>query len=120
MSPEEQAEIFRICLQAIERGSETIDQCVARYPAMTDLREMLEVSLRAQRLPRVTLPAAQKRSLEQRLLSQLSARPLSELAVRRGASQWVRLALAPIVTVLVALGTGGVLVQASQSALPGD
>ncbi len=99
MSPEEQAEIFRICLQAIEEGSATLDQCAARYPAMADLREMLEVSLLAQQMPRVTLPTA---------------------ATRRGISGWLRLPLALTVGLLIALGTGGVLVQASQSALPGD
>ncbi len=69
-------EIFERCLQAIEAGTATIEECVARYPQVQGLEQMLRTVQSANLLPQGALSPASRRTLERRLIAQINTMPV--------------------------------------------
>lgn len=111
------AEILQRCLQAIARGKATVEQCVAHYPQVLSLRDMLYAAQMARALPRTTMSNSRKRALETQLVTLLGQR--KRTAARRSYS-WVSVATAAAAIVLLLLLSSFGLSRASASALPGD
>src|SRR5215470_2410149 len=65
-------EILDRCLQAVEAGQMTIEQCAARYPNFTELASLLRMAAAFSDLPRPQMPATAR--LERRLQAQLRER----------------------------------------------
>ncbi len=118
VSEQNQVEIFRVCMQAIEQKKATVDQCVAHYPQVEGLRELLEASTLASRMPHVGLADSRKKALEQRLIAQMKSR--KPATVQRDLRWWRRLPLAFMAALLFLIIGGTTLIRASASALPGD
>ncbi len=112
------SDILELCLQAIERGDATIAQCVARYPGVEGLREMLQVAMTARTVPRPIMSLTAKKALEQQLVARMNtAKPRPE---RRRVQHWLRLPLTVAAMLVLLLGTGFGLARAAENTLPGD
>src|SRR5258708_9564235 len=118
VSEQNQVEIFRVCMQAIEQKKATVDQCGADYPQVEGLRELLEASTLASRMPHVGLADSRKKALEQRLIAQMKSR--KPATVQRDLRWWRRLPLAFMAALLFFIIRGTTLISASASAPPGD
>ena len=113
-------DVLENCLQDIERG-ESLDTILAWYPDLeSELRPLLEVSLRARRLRKFAVPDDVKRRGRARLL-QLAAemRESKRVSPRRMIPVYSRAAISlALVGILVLTSTG--IVRASSGSLPGE
>jgi hypothetical protein len=114
-SARDSVEVLDACLKAIERGEATIDECVARYPDVDGLREMLHAAAGARAMPRPVMSATARNVLEQRL-----RRRMAESGPRRSFRSWLRVPMTLAATALLALAIGVGLARVSDSAVPGD
>src|SRR5260221_12953822 len=117
VSEQNQVEIFRVCMQAIEQKKATVDQCVAHYPQVEGLRELLEASTLASRMPHVGLADSRKKALEQRLIAQMKSR--KPATVQRDLRWWRRLPLALMAARLFLIFGRAPVTRASASRPPG-
>ncbi|MHB8626568.1 MAG: DUF5667 domain-containing protein [Aggregatilineales bacterium] len=117
-------EVLDRCLLDIQRGK-TIQDCITRYPQYPELGDMLRAATLIQSARRPSMPARQAQLLEQQLLSKfqekISAQPAVNIVPRRIAPRrWpIRAFLAACAMVVVFFAGAGVI-DASDSALPGD
>src|SRR5689334_9598887 len=109
-SEHERVEIFYQCWQAIEQDRATVDECVARYPEVGGLREMLEATALARQLPRPSLVSPRKALLAQQLVAQMNAR---KPAQSRLPPYWLRRTLAGAAVLILLITSGIVLLGAS-------
>src|SRR4051794_11538850 len=72
------SEIFEQCAEAIQYGEATLEECVARYPNVEGLRQMLQAVNSVRSLPQQPMRVASKRALERRLLSRLPQQPIRQ------------------------------------------
>ncbi len=129
-------QILEICLTALENGTSTLEECLARYPqAAPELEPLLRAALALQSLPTPQPSARFQRQSRSRLLAKLpeqefvtfsgrfrhnmqDSRKASKtnftLLLRRFNMTWI------VILTLVGTLLGGGTVYASQSALPGD
>src|SRR5579884_2343970 len=113
-------ELLARCLEAVQDGRSTIDDCAAAHPeAAPELRELLGLALSIS-APEVTPTSAFRARARAALLERIQREP------RRGWRRWLPLLAAPrraivatACAALVLLAGGGVL-YASQDSLPGD
>src|SRR5262245_18170210 len=120
VSTSDSTDILELCLQAIEQGNATVEQCAARYPEIVSLGEMLLVAMAARNIPRPVMSLVAKRALEQRLIATMNAtrRPQARRAL--GVRYWLRLPVTFAVMLVLLLGTGLGLARAAENAIPGD
>jgi hypothetical protein len=116
-SERDRVDIFRECLHAIELGEATVDECMARYPEVEGLRDMLRATDLVRRLPHPTMSSQRKAVLAQQLAAQLKARkPIARSPVPHGLHRL--LAVTAILIILVMSAT--VLLGSAELAVPGD
>jgi hypothetical protein len=114
-----QTVILRHCLDAIELGQATVEDCVNQYPAFTDLGDLLRVAQGVRELPRVPLPHSVKAHMRRRALATYRAYHVERPTPRLRHRLWLRLVL--VLSLVVTLLAGGIgLVHAADAALPGD
>lgn len=111
-------EVIEDCRQRLARG-ERIEDCLAAYPAhAAELRQLLPIAARVQRLGRDPDPArveAARRRFQERLAVARQA-SLAASAPRPGG--WLQRLAVPLAIVLILLLSGVGLVQAAGDALP--
>ncbi len=130
MTDENLEVIFDECLQAVESGRWSIEECVQRYPAQRqELEELLRTAAQVRTAGMIEPRAAFRRSARARLTARLADRPavtnrnpfrlfkqISSQPIhwsRRSVMNWIA-----IVVLLASLFGGGAAVQASGQALP--
>ena len=117
-------EIVAACLDRIERGHATVEECLAAYPPGV-IAELAPILYAAERLAQFDVPAMDVDALqrvEARLLARADALQAKAQPLRgRGwTSVFVRLAAAAVsIIVVIALGGGGFLAVSANS-LPGS
>jgi hypothetical protein len=113
----EAAQILDVCLQKIERGQATIEDCVAEYPYYYELGELLRVAAAVHNMPHPVMAPKAKAALKQQTLAKLKivAKPR-----HRRLPAVARLAAILALVLFIFSGSGWGLIQASASALPGD
>jgi uncharacterized protein DUF5667 len=117
LSERDRVEIYRQCVQAIEQGQATLEGCVARYPEVDGLREMLETTDLLRGLPHPAMSSQRKAALAQQLAAQLKGRkPPAHSQSPRGLHRL--LAVTAILIILVMAGT--LLLGSAALAVPGD
>lgn len=126
-SPEKLDQILDECLDAILYEGQSIESCLAAYPAYAhELRPMLQVSLLSARLKAPQLPTQNVQALEARLRAQMQSQipaPAASTAKTIRPAFWRsigRLAAMVGITFLLLLGSGTGAVVASAEAVPGD
>src|SRR5512140_762728 len=97
-------EILDRCLQAVESGQMTIEQCAARYPNHPELAHMLRMAAAFRELPRPLMPSSAQ--LQRRLQAQLRER-VRATAPRRTPSFPLRRLLLTIGVMLLIVFIGG-------------
>lgn len=118
--------ILETCLEAIQSGQATFQECLERYPSEAPLlKKELHLALLATRLKSTVMSDEAVARLETRLRArfQQTMKSTSQLQVMRRAAPWQfagKWAAAVLIVFLVALGAGGGTVAASSSSLPGD
>ncbi|HLY28011.1 MAG TPA: DUF5667 domain-containing protein [Aggregatilineales bacterium] len=130
--------ILSQCLEQIERGAVTPDQCIALYRATPELSDLLGAALALRDVPRPELSDLARSAARQRMLAHYAQRattPTQSGKTWRGALQQtlrnqrrsvtlhrlrVRAAALALVVFLLASIGGQQLVFASQDSLPGD
>lgn len=117
LSKQDRAEIFRQCVDALEKGHTTVEQCILRYPDIPDLREMLEVTQTARRISPPAMSVARKQALRNQLTSKMKSRQRVLLPQTK---QWGRWAAFVPACLLVIFISGATLLYAADSALPND
>ncbi|MFN8376893.1 MAG: hypothetical protein U0694_28970, partial [Anaerolineae bacterium] len=114
--------IVEDCLDAIQRGDATLEDCLRRYPAAAaELKPLLQIALLTSRLKAPQMSAERVQALDKQLRTsmppQTASRPQSSIRLWQ---PFVRLAAALLVIAVLALGSGAGLVSASENTLPGD
>ncbi len=128
-------QILAFCLEALETGQWTLDECLSRYPQYAaELRPLLETALALQALPQPQPRTAFQQNARQQLLEKINQKEFVTFSGQNRHSQQIankrtdksiqllrRFNMTWIV-ILSLIGTllGGGTVYASQSALPGD
>ena len=127
MNENRKAAIIDRCLAAVQGGEWSVEDCLQRYPRLSDeLRDIFRVSSRLGDASVVGLAPNQLRAAKMNLLNQLPDRDLLvtkpgkiryrlQTTKRRFAMTWVI-----IVSTILSLMTGTGAVLASSDALPGD
>jgi Domain of unknown function (DUF5667) len=118
ISAQNSSDILERCLQAIERGDATIEQCVAQNPGVEGLDAMLQAASAVQRIPRPVMPLTSKQALEQRLVARMKVTKPRPQQYR--AQRWLRVPLTLFAMLVVLLGTGFGLTRAAENTIPGD
>jgi hypothetical protein len=75
MTEQNVSDIFQSCIQAIQDGTATVEDCIARYPQVDDLEQLLRTVQTVQQLPEGTLSTSFKKSLERRLTNRMDYLP---------------------------------------------
>lgn len=114
--------ILESCVSALQ-GSESIEQCLERYPHLAqDLRPLLETAQALMALERLEVSERARAAQKMRLQALILERKLPKDRPRF--RLWPIPALRPLVAVLASLAVfvaGGVIMaQASQDSVPGD
>jgi hypothetical protein len=113
------ANILASCLQAIESGKATVEDCVARYPEVKNLEAQLRSALAMRTKLRLTMVDSRKTALERRLVSAMNEKVRQQRVARRS-RVWTRLGVVFAAVALVMVSGGVLLRQSAQFALPGD
>jgi hypothetical protein len=122
------------CVQQMQQGTATLDDCLARYPAHRDeLAELLPLAVHLRQAPQVTLSPASVQAGRRQLLEQLPPRPrprwsfrsVLPLGWRQGgqplfAARRLSMAWILVIATVVSLMAGGGAVYAADAAVPGD
>src|SRR5258706_4878730 len=109
-------DILTVCLHAVESGKSTIEDCVARYPEVEGLGDLLRAALIVRTQPRPKMATAHKTDLERRLLTNFNQRYVPQQ--RR--TFWLRLSFSLAAVLLIFVVSAIVLTRLSDYALPGD
>lgn len=111
------ADILEDCRVRLARG-ETIDGCLAAYPARaSELAELLPTVVRARALAHEPDPSFSE-AARRRFLATIAAARASQTSSRAAPLGWLRRLLVPVAAVLFLVVSGFGLVQASDGALP--
>lgn len=122
-------DILAKCIDDIEAGESTLEECLARYPELRDeLRPLLEMAQRLQ--PQDVAPSAEfKQQARSRLLEAMRSSPAPAKSSRVAVPGWLKVLVAVrrpsfavtamLILLLLAAG-GGSAVYASQDSLPDD
>jgi Domain of unknown function (DUF5667) len=113
-------DILELCLQAIEQGNATVDQCAARYPEIAGLGEMLHVAIAARNIPRPVMSLVAKKALEQQLIATMSKSRQPQPRRSQPIRQWLRVPVTLAAMLVLLLGTGLGLTRAAENTIPGD
>ncbi len=111
-------DILQLCLEKIANGEATIGECLAHYPDVEGLEEMLQAAAVARAVSRPVMSPISRKALEQRLVARMNAAPLRRQPHR--AQQWLRIPLTAAATLVLLLVSGLGLVRASEGTVPGD
>jgi hypothetical protein len=111
----DRSDLLASCLNAIESGESTIEDCIKAHPEITGLLRMA-VALRAQ--PEMKMAEAPKLSLERRLTRLMDERPRSGAPARSW--HWLRVFASLAALFVVVFGLGAGLAQLARPAIPGD
>jgi hypothetical protein len=114
--------ILAQCLDEVLRGTQTIDDCLQRFPQYADeLKLALSVALLTARLKSPELAGDKVDALEARLRAKMNAsKPRNVIHLPMIPIVVSRMAATVALVVLLALGSGAGLVAASSDSLPGD
>lgn len=113
------SDALEVCLQALEQGA-TLDDCLARYPALaTELRPLLQSAQAARTLGLSTVPPNAVTRGRARVLAQAARLRSSGRTRLRPASTW-RLVALPLAVLVFLILTGNTLIAVSADSLPGD
>ena len=121
-------DVLNKCLEAIHSNRATIEECLRQYPEYFELGMLLQAALAVQESPKVTLSAASKSELRQRMLAHFDAQPVRKPERSQNFKWfqnfnlrlWFRPAFATLATFIVIFAGGGSLLHAASQALPGD
>ncbi len=110
-------DILDACLKALERGDATVNDCIARYPQIDGLREMLMAAQDARAMGRPVMSMAARTALEQRLVARMET---SQHGTRRVTRLWTRIPLTLAATAILILVIAAGVVRVSHTSVPGD
>jgi hypothetical protein len=133
-SSEQIERVLDRCVQQMEQGKATLDDCLARYPAhRAELAELLPLVVHLRQAPQVTLQPAAVRAGRRQLLEQLPPRPRPGWSLRSAlplgwrqsgqplfAARRLSMAWVLVIATVVSLMAGGGVVYAADAAVPGD
>ena len=119
-------EILANCIDEIQAGKFTLEECLTRYPEVADeLRALLKIAINIQ--PKKAVPTTNFRQQARlRLLEEMEASTARAIQGKAGMFGWLKpLVLRPIplitaIIILVLVVGGGTTVYASQGSLPDD
>src|SRR5258708_5947731 len=77
-SKQDLLEIFNNCVQAIETGQATIEDCLVRYADVDGLEDMLHSVGAIYRLPQPTMSSTRKDALAQQLIQQMKRQSVKQ------------------------------------------
>ncbi len=121
MAMPDRIDLLAACLQAIESGQATIEDCITRFPEVEELGDMLRLALAVRAEPHPKLPEARKIVLERRLTRLLTERTKAQRSrVPLFRLPAFRLAVAFAAFVLIFAVSGVGLARIARSAVPGD
>lgn len=106
-------EIFEECLQAVQAGSASIEECAEHYPEFAALGTLLQQALALRTLSAETMPAAQRNVLESRL------RAAYALHNRRPV-RWAGRLFAAVALIGILFGISVLLAAIAAPSVPGD
>jgi hypothetical protein len=115
---EMRSEILANCLQMIESGAASVDDCIRRHPEFTELRELLDAAAAVQNLQMVGMPVHSKRLLRKQVLAHYQSRPKPQRATLAWPLMRGLVAMGLVVIILFTSGVG--LTYAAKDTLPGD
>src|SRR5436190_12047902 len=113
-------DILERCIQAIENGQASVEECVARFPDYPELGNLLRVAITFREMPRPEMPAAFTAKIQQRLQAQLRQRVRGSRPARAPLGWLPRLAIAVVVIVLIVGAGGTAVVRAAADTTPYD
>src|SRR6185295_1962386 len=116
-SERDRVEIFRQCLQAIEHDQATVDECIARYPDVDGLRNILEATDLVRGLPHPAISSQRKAALAQQLAAQMKAR---QAVTQRQTPRGLHRLLAATAILIILIASGVAVLGAAELAVPGD
>ncbi len=116
-SERDRIEIFRQCEQAIEQGQATLDECIARYPEVDGLREMLEATDLVRGLLHPAMSSQRKAVLAQQLAVQMKTR---KSPIHRQSPRGLHRLLAVTAMLIILVMSGTLLLGSAELAVPGD
>src|SRR5258707_861271 len=103
------------CLDEIENGQSTVEQCLIRYPQYPELERMLYTVSAVRSLPQAEMPSADRDAIRARALASLRATSVKpRAAMPRKAARlfyWWRLGLIVGAVLVVAMSSGIGLVK---------
>lgn len=120
-------DILTNCIDEIQAGKSTLEECLARYPELADdLRTLLDIATNIQ--PEKAIPAVDfKQRAKARLLEAMQPPVAHPAHTRSGIPGWLKppvlrpsFALIRIIVILALVIAGGTTVYASQGSLPDD
>lgn len=119
-------EILANCIDEIQSGKSTLEECLIRYPEFADeLRTLLKIANNIQ--PKKAVPTAHfKQQARLRLLDEMRTSAARTKQSKSGMSGWLKpLVLRPstliaAIVLIVLIASGGSTVYASQGSLPDD
>jgi hypothetical protein len=119
-------DILAACLDDVQAGARSIDDCLRDHPQYADLlRPDLQAAVLVSRIKSPRMNAASIHLIENRLLQQSASQQVKTTpsrmipfpAARRPA---MRLAAAIVIALLITFGGGGGVIRASANTMPGD
>lgn len=127
------ADVLANCLDGVEEGRLTAEECLDRYPALaTELAEMLSTANQIRSAPEIVPSSAFRLQARSGLLAQLKPMPVKKATIFEALSQkWRRIAVAPrpmgfsmawglVVIAIATLLIGGGMAYASDASVPGQ
>ncbi len=131
-------DILDLCVGAVLSGTQTVEDCLIRYPQYAELlKPDLQIALLTARLKSPRLSAAKVDALEEKLFGKIIAAPVNggkpvtptnviplrpaQTRVSAASTRFLsRTAAVLLIVFLIALGSGGGLVRASADDMPGE
>lgn len=112
----DRADILASCLDALESGQATVEDCVARYPDYKGLGDVLRLSLALRAESALKLAETRKVALERRLMRMVVEQKRHAAPRMR----WLRAAFGVAALVAVVFAFSFALARIARSAVPGD
>lgn len=112
----DRSDILNSCLQAVESGESTIEECEAKYPDFKGLGSLLRLAMAVQEQSRLRMPEARRNALERRLTQLAKTRASAQRSPRRWLVPLV--SVAAVFIVLFVLGFSAA--RLADFAVPGD
>lgn len=122
------------CVQQMQQGKATLEDCLSRYPAhRAELAELLPLVVDLRQAPQVSLSPASVREGRRQLLEQIQPRPRPGWSLRSAlplgwrqggqplfTARRLSMAWILVIAAVVSLMAGGGVVYAADAAVPGD